>query len=232
MNSIHALVTPEENGADYRLTKETTSGKKKWLPAVLVLAASALFVNASSSIFSSSAASAAVDVERSNHQRALVTQGLTYSSALTTDDDSLAPFAWGNIFSDAVTPIEKNPSASSTKYHRRATYVATTTDSSTPSRALYEAHVDVSNQFTSFGKISVSLVYFAFWVFLMFPQVVGPIGRPAIALGGGMLMVVYRYILVQTGQGPEFDAEGVIIMEVSAMKSAINIMLSRSFILS
>ena len=81
------------------------------------------------------------------------------------------------------------------------------------SRALYEAHVDVSDQFTTFGKVFIGLVYFAFWVFLMFPGWFLPIGRPGIALSGGMLMVIFRYILLVTGQGPAFDAVGVIILE-------------------
>jgi len=74
-------------------------------------------------------------------------------------------------------------------------------------------HVDVSEEFTDFGKWSVAAIYFAFWVFLMFPNWFLPIGRPGIALGGGMTMVVYRFILLQTGQGPFFDANKVIIME-------------------
>jgi Na+/H+ antiporter NhaD/arsenite permease-like protein len=74
-------------------------------------------------------------------------------------------------------------------------------------------HVDVSGEFTLFGKIFISVVYFAFWVFLMFPNWFLPIGRPGIALGGGLCMVVFRYILVIAGQGPVFDAEKVIIME-------------------
>lgn len=74
-------------------------------------------------------------------------------------------------------------------------------------------HVDVSDQFTLFAKISISLIYFAFWVFLMFPNWFLPIGRPGIALGGGLSMVVFRYILLLTGQGPAFDAAKVIILE-------------------
>jgi len=74
-------------------------------------------------------------------------------------------------------------------------------------------HVDVSGDFTLFGKVTVSLIYFAFWVFLMFPNWFLPIGRPGIALGGGLSMVVYRFILEKTGNGPFFDAEKVIIME-------------------
>jgi len=74
-------------------------------------------------------------------------------------------------------------------------------------------HVDVSGQFSLFGKISTSLIYFAFWVFLMFPNWFLPIGRPGIALGGGLSMVVWRYLLVVMGHGPPFDAEHVIIME-------------------
>ena len=74
-------------------------------------------------------------------------------------------------------------------------------------------HVDVSGDFTNFGKWSVTVIYFAYWVFLMFPNWFLPIGRPGIALGGGLTMVVWRYVLFVTGQGPVFDAERVIIME-------------------
>jgi len=74
-------------------------------------------------------------------------------------------------------------------------------------------HVDVSDQFSLFGKISISLIYFAFWVFLMFPNWFLPIGRPGIALGGGLCMVVFRFILLQIGHGPAFDAAKVIILE-------------------
>eukprot|EP00934_Nitzschia_sp_Nitz4_P001912 Nitzschia sp. Nitz4//scaffold22_size323478//127831//130114//NITZ4_000526-RA/size323478-snap-gene-0.502-mRNA-1//1//CDS//3329542992//1912//frame0 len=74
-------------------------------------------------------------------------------------------------------------------------------------------HVDVSDQFSMFGKITVSLIYFAFWFFLMFPNWFLPIGRPGIALGGGLAMVVWRFILRETGHGPLFKAEQVIIME-------------------
>merc|ERR1712151_1165250 len=74
-------------------------------------------------------------------------------------------------------------------------------------------HIDVSDQFTAFGKWSVTAIYFAFWVFLMFPNWFLPIGRPGIALCGGLTMVVYRYILLQTGQGPVFYAEKVMILE-------------------
>ena len=74
-------------------------------------------------------------------------------------------------------------------------------------------HVDVSDEFSAFGKITTSLIYFAFWVFLMFPNWFLPIGRPGIALGGGLSMVVWRYILLVAGHGPAFEAEKVIIME-------------------
>jgi len=74
-------------------------------------------------------------------------------------------------------------------------------------------HIDVSDQFTAFGKWSVACVYFAFWVFLMFPNWFLPIGRPGIALGGGLTMVVYRFILWKLGEGPVFLVEKVIIME-------------------
>ena len=42
-------------------------------------------------------------------------------------------------------------------------------------RALYDAHVDVSDQFTSFGKVSVAVLYALFWVLLMFVSVVSPL---------------------------------------------------------
>jgi Na+/H+ antiporter NhaD/arsenite permease-like protein len=74
-------------------------------------------------------------------------------------------------------------------------------------------HVDVSDQFTAFGKWSVSFIYLAFWVFLMFPNWFLPVGRPGIALGGGLTMVVWRYILKVSGNGPSFDVQRVIIME-------------------
>jgi Na+/H+ antiporter NhaD/arsenite permease-like protein len=74
-------------------------------------------------------------------------------------------------------------------------------------------HVDKSGDFSAFGKWSTSLIYFAFWVFLMFPNWFLPIGRPGIALGGGLSMVVWRFLLRQTGHGPYFNAEHVIIME-------------------
>lgn len=74
-------------------------------------------------------------------------------------------------------------------------------------------HIDVSGEFSAFGKWSVSLIYFAFWVFLMFPNWFLPIGRPGIALGGGLSMVVWRFLLLKIGHGPFFDAERVIIME-------------------
>lgn len=74
-------------------------------------------------------------------------------------------------------------------------------------------HTDVSGEFTLFAKISTSLIYFAFWVFLMFPNWFLPIGRPGIALGGGLSMVVWRFVLKIMGHGPTFFAEKVIIME-------------------
>ena len=74
-------------------------------------------------------------------------------------------------------------------------------------------HVDKSGDFSAFGKWSTSLIYLAFWVFLMFPNWFLPIGRPGIALGGGLSMVVWRFILRETGHGPLFNAERVIIME-------------------
>jgi Na+/H+ antiporter NhaD/arsenite permease-like protein len=74
-------------------------------------------------------------------------------------------------------------------------------------------HTDVSGEFSLFAKISTSLIYFAFWVFLMFPNWFLPIGRPGIALGGGLSMVVWRFVLKVMGHGPTFFAEKVIIME-------------------
>ena len=74
-------------------------------------------------------------------------------------------------------------------------------------------HEDVSSEFTLFAKITTSLIYLAFWVFLMFPNWFLPIGRPGIALGGGLSMVVWRFVLKVMGHGPTFFAEKVIIME-------------------
>lgn len=74
-------------------------------------------------------------------------------------------------------------------------------------------HKDVSGEFTPFGKISTAVWYFVYWVFLMFPNWFLPIGRPGIALGGGLTMVCWRALLHAFGQGPVFDAEKVIIME-------------------
>lgn len=74
-------------------------------------------------------------------------------------------------------------------------------------------HVDVSDQFSLFGKLAIASIYFAFWVFLMFPNWFLPIGRPGIALGGGLMMVVVRHILLMVGHGPSFDAAKVIILE-------------------
>jgi hypothetical protein len=57
-------------------------------------------------------------------------------------------------------------------------------------------HQDTSADFSRFGRISTSLIYLVFWVSLMFPDTLLPIGRPGIALGGGLVMIVWRYFLV------------------------------------
>jgi Na+/H+ antiporter NhaD/arsenite permease-like protein len=117
-------------------------------------------------------------------------------------------------FDDAIKPVSSF-AASRTPRQKWGTARAypPPVQASPAGRTLYEAHVDVSDQFTSFGKVSVGLLYFAFWIFLMFPNWFIPIGRPGIALGGGLLMIVYRYVLQAFEQGPAFDAENVIIME-------------------
>lgn len=74
-------------------------------------------------------------------------------------------------------------------------------------------HQDKSGEFSLFGKISTSLIYLLFWVYLLLPNWFWPIGRPGLALLGGLSMVVWRYILWQTGHGPSFIPENVIIME-------------------
>ena len=121
-----------------------------------------------------------------------------------------------NWFNDARVPVGSVPKSmvksGRNRYGTSRTY-SPVMDGGEESRALYEAHVDVSDQFTTFGKTFIGLNYFAFWIILMFPDWFLPIGRPGIALGGGMTMVIFRYIFVVTGQGPEFDAEGVIILE-------------------
>jgi hypothetical protein len=77
----------------------------------------------------------------------------------------------------------------------------------------YPHTTTVSDQFTTFGKTSVALIYAAFWVFLLVPELFLPIGRPGIALIGGLIMIVYRFVLYNLGQGPVFHAERNIIME-------------------
>ena len=47
----------------------------------------------------------------------------------------------------------------------------------------------------------------------MFPNWFLPIGRPGIALGGGLMLVVVRHVLLVLGHGPSFDAAKVIILE-------------------
>ena len=47
----------------------------------------------------------------------------------------------------------------------------------------------------------------------MFPNWFLPIWRPDIALDSGLSMVVFRYTLLLTGQGPAFDAAKAIILE-------------------
>jgi Na+/H+ antiporter NhaD/arsenite permease-like protein len=74
-------------------------------------------------------------------------------------------------------------------------------------------HEDVSDKFSAFGKWSTAFIYFAFWVWLMFPNWFLLLGRPGIAMVGGLSMVVWRYILQSSGHGPYFDVEKVIIME-------------------
>ena len=117
-----------------------------------------------------------------------------------------------NIFSDAkIDPRLPSSSKDRPKWGTARAYPPAVDEAN--GRTLYEAHVDVSDQFTSFGKISVGLLYFLFWIFLMFPNWFWPVGRPGIALAGGMLMIVYRYVLYSVGQGPWFQAENVIIKE-------------------
>lgn len=74
-------------------------------------------------------------------------------------------------------------------------------------------HRDVSSQFSPYGKVTVTAIYLSFWVFFMFPGWFLPIGRPGIALCGGLTMIVWRYVLQTAGHGPYFDAERVIIFE-------------------
>ena len=143
--------------------------------------------------------------------------------ALTNNESS-------NWFNDAAKPVATygdytisssgaSTSSSTSKLHRlrnlwgtsRSYAPVVTSDAS--SRQLYDGHVDVSDQFTTFGKSLIGFMYFLFWVLLMFPDYIIPLGRPAIALGGGMLTICIRYVLYKTNQGPVFHAENVIIME-------------------
>ena len=72
---------------------------------------------------------------------------------------------------------------------------------------------NTSDEFTLFGKISTTFVYFVFWAMLLFPDLLLPVGRPGIALTGGLAMVIWRWFLNLLGQGPVFHAEQVIVME-------------------
>ncbi len=171
---------------------------KSWLPALASLA----LVGVSAYM-----ASGDVSPRPGRHLAALEHHSAVFSGAAEPD----AVAGW---FSDAKSPpsaseVGVNPSRK--RWGTGRSYPPPVTVEG--NRELYEAHVDVSDQFTSFGKVSVGLLYFAFWILLMFPNKFWPIGRPGIALGGGLLMIVYRYCLLQTGQGPVFDAENVIIME-------------------
>ncbi|GMI57930.1 hypothetical protein TeGR_g9010 [Tetraparma gracilis] len=179
------------------------SGLRSWLPALAGLALVAV---------AGFGANTAPLSGLSEHKRHLSVQA--HQDAVFNDSAFGAAAPGTNWFNDAPKPVGEYTADTTTRQKwGTARAYPPAQDGSDDSRKLYEAHVDVSDQFTTFGKISVGLLYFAFWIFLMFPNWFIPVGRPGIALGGGMLMIVYRFILYSVGQGPMFDAENVIIME-------------------
>lgn len=229
------LVTPPQpdlessvlTSSPSKLSPPTTSLWRRWSPALLAVAA-AVAINAvslkevakgvqPSQHFSSSEdvqahTEAVFGADRAWSNRELFSSSL--NSSFGADSSASSPKK--NWFNDAKVPVGSVPASAvrsaRNRYSMRRSYADPVTASS-ESRALYEAHVDVADQFTTFGKIFIGVTYFAFWVFLMFPDWFLPIGRPGIALGGGMTMIIFRYILLVSGQGPPFDAEGVIILE-------------------
>ena len=63
-------------------------------------------------------------------------------------------------------------------------------------RALNEyVHVDVSDQFSTFGKVTVTLIYFAFWVFLMVSSRLALLNQVEIWMKGLSRWCTHNFIL-------------------------------------
>jgi Na+/H+ antiporter NhaD/arsenite permease-like protein len=173
------------------------SGFRKWIPTLGALALVA-------------AAGISAQVDPSNFQGRHLAVKAHHDAVFNTPAAAAAEGT--NWFNDNKAPIQPRSEIARRPWGTARAYPPPVTEGAR-GRELYETHVDVSDQFTTFGKVSVGLMYFAWWVFLMFPNWFLPIGRPGIALSGGMASIIYRYILESTGQGPAFNAEGVLIWE-------------------
>eukprot|EP00978_Attheya_sp_CCMP212_P003206 scaffold6592_cov53-Attheya_sp.AAC.4 len=74
--------------------------------------------------------------------------------------------------------------------------------------------VDVSGEFTGFGKWSVFGFYALFWFFIMFPNTFFCVNhQPTIALCGGIVMMAWRLYLETYEYGPHFAVESAVILE-------------------
>jgi Na+/H+ antiporter NhaD/arsenite permease-like protein len=187
--TVDVLAAPKVAAASRK--KETVSSLRKWGPA-MVAVAMLLFINAA--MFGPTGGSAPQLSERAQRRMELAAERIAHIESMSdTGYDLRQGFGERNLSEDEGGVMEYT--------RRRHRYLGEYT------------HVDKSGDFSVFGKISTSIIYFAFWVFLMFPNWFLPIGRPGIALGGGLTMVVWRFLLQITGHGPYFDAEHVIIME-------------------
>mmetsp|Transcript_6288 Transcript_6288/g.8176 ORF Transcript_6288/g.8176 Transcript_6288/m.8176 type:complete len:633 (+) Transcript_6288:104-2002(+) len=169
--------------------KKKVSSLRKWGPAMIAIA---LVIAINAAMFGTSGAPALSD--RSKRRMQLTKDRIAEVEAMESIKyDISGGFGSRNLSEDEGGVMEYT--------RRRHRYLGEYT------------HVDKSGDFSTMGKWTTSLIYFGFWVFLMFPNWFWPIGRPGIALGGGLTMVVWRYLLRITGNGPYFNAERVIIME-------------------
>lgn len=174
----------------FKAPPKKVSSLRKWGPAMIAVG---LVIAINSAMFSQGAPELS---DRAQRKLDLTTQRIAEVEAMEANDFDLT---LRNGFGDRNLSEEVGGVMEYTR--RRHRYLGN------------YVHVDKSGDFSAFGKWSTSLIYFAFWVFLMFPNWFLPIGRPGIALGGGLAMVVWRYLLKKIGHGPNFNAEQVIIME-------------------
>eukprot|EP00550_Attheya_septentrionalis_P002392 CAMPEP_0198280164 /NCGR_PEP_ID=MMETSP1449-20131203/294_1 /TAXON_ID=420275 /ORGANISM="Attheya septentrionalis, Strain CCMP2084" /LENGTH=607 /DNA_ID=CAMNT_0043975447 /DNA_START=794 /DNA_END=2617 /DNA_ORIENTATION=- len=74
--------------------------------------------------------------------------------------------------------------------------------------------IEVSGEFSSFGKWSVFGFYALFWFFIMFPNTFFCVNhQPTIALCGGIVMMAWRLYLETYEYGPHFAVERAVILE-------------------